>query len=168
MPEFRVSKIALDLTVFAFFLFPLIFQNCRASEDLRSKPVPIISRPTPVPVAEQIIVPKPRDASQQQQQQAAPPVPWRRPRAIPTPIPTAEHAKLQQEYLQKLQNGNASYNTRNDGRYIFICFARLFFFSHQNPASAHQFAPFCNIHVYQRIARFFTYFKNLDFILNHI
>ncbi|XP_039445094.1 protein phosphatase 1 regulatory subunit 12A isoform X8 [Culex pipiens pallens] len=79
-------------------------------EDLRSKPVPIISRPTPVPVAEQIIVPKPRDASQQQQ--AAPPVPWRRPRAIPTPIPTAEHAKLQQEYLQKLQNGNASYNTQ--------------------------------------------------------
>ncbi|KAL9699708.1 hypothetical protein quinque_003149 [Culex quinquefasciatus] len=79
-------------------------------EEIRSKPVPIISRPTPVPVAEQIIVPKPRDASQQQQ--AAPPVPWRRPRAIPTPIPTAEHAKLQQEYLQKLQNGNASYNTQ--------------------------------------------------------
>ncbi|XP_055630714.1 protein phosphatase 1 regulatory subunit 12B-like isoform X2 [Toxorhynchites rutilus septentrionalis] len=71
------------------------------------KPVPIISRPVPVPIAEQIIVPKPRDGTQLQQAVVAPPsVPWRRPRAIPTPIPTAEHMLLQQEYLRKLQSAN--------------------------------------------------------------
>ncbi|XP_065074516.1 protein phosphatase 1 regulatory subunit 12A isoform X10 [Ochlerotatus camptorhynchus] len=88
-----------------------------------SKPVPIISRPSPVPVVEQIIVPKPRIEGLHRpapaapplppppapsQQLAPPPVPWRRPRAMSTPIPTDEHVQQQQEYLQRLRNGHAA------------------------------------------------------------
>ncbi|XP_058832787.1 protein phosphatase 1 regulatory subunit 12A isoform X2 [Topomyia yanbarensis] len=70
-----------------------------------------ISRPsTLVPRAEQLIVPKLRE---QQQSAVPPPVPWRRPRAVSTPIPTADRVQQQQEYAQKLQNGDAPDSYRN-------------------------------------------------------
>ncbi|XP_055538614.1 protein phosphatase 1 regulatory subunit 12A-like isoform X6 [Wyeomyia smithii] len=81
-----------------------------------SKPVPILSRPSPVPIVEQLIVPKKREGDLQQQQQSAPPpppVPWRRARATPTPIPFIEQAQHQQDTLRIRHNGDLSDSYRN-------------------------------------------------------
>ncbi|XP_041773049.1 protein phosphatase 1 regulatory subunit 12A isoform X9 [Anopheles merus] len=77
------------------------------TDELLPRPVPIISRPTPVPLTTQIVAPKPRvteppvpsnnAAPAVANNPAAPPTaPWRRARAVPTPVPRQFYEEAQQ------------------------------------------------------------------------
>ncbi|XP_061505068.1 protein phosphatase 1 regulatory subunit 12A isoform X11 [Anopheles gambiae] len=77
------------------------------TDELLPRPVPIISRPTPVPLTTQIVAPKPRvteppvpsnnAAPAIANNPAAPPTaPWRRARAVPTPVPRHFYEEAQQ------------------------------------------------------------------------
>ncbi|XP_040156426.1 protein phosphatase 1 regulatory subunit 12A isoform X5 [Anopheles arabiensis] len=77
------------------------------TDELLPRPVPIISRPTPVPLTTQIVAPKPRvteppvpsnnAAPAIANNPAAPPTaPWRRARAVPTPVPRQFYEEAQQ------------------------------------------------------------------------
>uniref|UniRef100_A0A182QNZ4 Uncharacterized protein n=1 Tax=Anopheles farauti TaxID=69004 RepID=A0A182QNZ4_9DIPT len=77
------------------------------TDELLPRPVPIISRPTPVPHTAQIVVPTPRGTaatgSTQQPSPAPssnpppPTAPWRRQRATPTPVPRQFYEQQEEE-----------------------------------------------------------------------
>ncbi|XP_040156429.1 protein phosphatase 1 regulatory subunit 12A isoform X8 [Anopheles arabiensis] len=84
-----------------------IDSNKEKEDELLPRPVPIISRPTPVPLTTQIVAPKPRvteppvpsnnAAPAIANNPAAPPTaPWRRARAVPTPVPRQFYEEAQQ------------------------------------------------------------------------
>ncbi|XP_041773046.1 protein phosphatase 1 regulatory subunit 12A isoform X7 [Anopheles merus] len=84
-----------------------IDSNKEKEDELLPRPVPIISRPTPVPLTTQIVAPKPRvteppvpsnnAAPAVANNPAAPPTaPWRRARAVPTPVPRQFYEEAQQ------------------------------------------------------------------------
>uniref|UniRef100_A0A182FC99 ANK_REP_REGION domain-containing protein n=1 Tax=Anopheles albimanus TaxID=7167 RepID=A0A182FC99_ANOAL len=105
------------------------------TDELLPKPVPIISRPSPVPLTAQIVVPKPRVTEPLARTTAtatalpgavvsgttaAPPpptAPWRRQRAVPTPVP--RHFYANEDETSAMLPGSSS----DAVDYANLCFA---------------------------------------------
>ncbi|XP_050076098.1 protein phosphatase 1 regulatory subunit 12A isoform X2 [Anopheles maculipalpis] len=104
------------------------------TDELLPRPVPIISRPAPVPLTTQIVAPKPRvtetvDSSSATTTAAPatnplpPTAPWRRQRAIPTPVPR----QFYEDQRQPAQQPSAVSRATDD-----VDYANLYFTSKRN------------------------------------
>ncbi|XP_050076097.1 protein phosphatase 1 regulatory subunit 12A isoform X1 [Anopheles maculipalpis] len=113
------------------------------TDELLPRPVPIISRPAPVPLTTQIVAPKPRvtetvDSSSATTTAAPatnplpPTAPWRRQRAIPTPVPR----QFYEDQRQPAQQPSAVSRATDD-----VDYANLYFTSKRNQVSEKENKP---------------------------
>uniref|UniRef100_A0A182SUR7 Uncharacterized protein n=1 Tax=Anopheles maculatus TaxID=74869 RepID=A0A182SUR7_9DIPT len=103
------------------------------TDELLPRPVPIISRPAPVPLTTQIVAPKPRVTETVQSASAMPTTPaanpppptapWRRQRAIPTPVPR----QFYEDQQPAQQQPSAASRATDD-----VDYANLYFTSKRN------------------------------------
>ncbi|XP_052896823.1 protein phosphatase 1 regulatory subunit 12A isoform X1 [Anopheles moucheti] len=110
------------------------------TDELLPRPVPIISRPAPVPLTTQIVTPKPRVTESANTTATSavpannpppPTAPWRRQRAIPTPVP-------RQFYEQEEQPAQPTTVSRATDD---VDYANLYFTSKRNPVSEKENKP---------------------------
>lgn len=107
--------------------------NHRRTDELLPRPVPIISRPTPVPLTTQIVAPKPRvteppvpsnnAAPAIANNPAAPPTaPWRRARAVPTPVPRQFYEEAQLPPADDVVDyANLVFTSKRNRNVLFFC-----------------------------------------------
>uniref|UniRef100_A0A182WKS2 ANK_REP_REGION domain-containing protein n=1 Tax=Anopheles minimus TaxID=112268 RepID=A0A182WKS2_9DIPT len=114
------------------------------TDELLPRPVPIISRPAPVPLTTQIVAPKPRVTESVQSAYATttsavaannpppPTAPWRRQRAIPTPVPR----QFYEQEEQPAQPATTVSRSTDD-----VDYANIYFTSKRNQVSEKENKP---------------------------